>query len=191
MGAGAGGYVTIRLQTDWSQYKKSEKDEDELYRTSELLFEAADTPNRQKPTLPSNPGPPPPKPPTLPAGKVGLGGLRVKDILTFNLYGGTLPGELVGMGAHPDEKVTEELVEAFGGTWVGYSVALAPSGARFNLVADIGLKPKWKKGVVRPFQVIPVVMAFGTDRFVDHYLLALIVAQPTNAQVDTSVTQPY
>ena len=188
MGAGAGGYVTIRLQTDWSLYNK---EKDELYRTSELLFEAAEAPNRAQPTLPPYAGPKPPKPPKRPAGKVGLGGLKTKDVLKFNLYGGTLPGDLVGMGASPDDTITDELCEAFGGTWVGYAIALAPSGARFNLVADITLKPKWKKNVTRPFQVIPVVMAFGTDRFVDHYLLSLIVAQPTNAQVDTSVTQPY
>lgn len=188
MGAGAGGYVTIRLQTDWSQYDFRK---DELSRTSELLFEAAEAPDRARPKLPADAGPPPPKPPKLPAGKVGLGGLRPKDVRSFNLYGGTVPGDLVGMGTAPDDIITDELVEAFGGTWAGFAVALAPSGARFNLVADIVLKPKWKKGVVRPFQVVPVVMAFGTDRFVDHYLLALIVAQPTNAQVDTSVTQPY
>jgi hypothetical protein len=39
--------------------------------------------------------------------------------------------------------------------------------------------------------VIPVVMAFGTDRFVEHYLLAVIAAQETVEKVDTSVTQPY
>lgn len=188
MGAGAGGYITIRLQTDWSQYDDKKN---ELYRTSELLFDAAETPSRIRPTLPKDPGPAPPKPPKLPAGKVGLGGVRPKDVLSFNLYGGTVPGDLTGMGTKPDDGIKDELEDAFGGTWAGFAVALAPSGGRFNLVADITLKPSWKKKAKRPFQIIPVVMAFGTDRFVEHYLLAVIVAQQTVEQVDTSVTQPY
>jgi len=188
MGAGAGGYVTVRLQTDWSSYDSGN---DELSRTSELLFEAAETPDRVRPKLPSSAGPPPPKPGTVPAVKVGLGGLKKEDVLTFNLYGGTLPGDLVGMGTAFDKAITKELEDAFGGAWAGYSVAVAPSGSRFNLVADIKLKPKWKKSGKTPFQIIPVVMALGTDQFVNHYLLALVVAQPTNAQLDTSVTQPY
>jgi hypothetical protein len=34
-------------------------------------------------------------------------------------------------------------------------------------------------------------MAFGTDQFVDHYLLAVVVAQETADKVDTAVVQPY
>jgi hypothetical protein len=53
------------------------------------------------------------------------------------------------------------------------------------------VKPCWKGRAARPFQIIPIVMAFGTDRFVDHYLLAVIAAQETVEQVETSVVQPY
>jgi hypothetical protein len=63
--------------------------------------------------------PPGPPPGPVPAGKLGLGGVRARDVVRFN------------------------------------------------------------------------VMAFGTDRFVDHYLLSVIVAQETVEKVDTSVTQPY
>jgi hypothetical protein len=95
------------------------------------------------------------------------------------------------MGVTSDRGITEELVDAFGDRWAGYAVAVSPTGGRFRLVADISLKPSWKGRAARPFQIIPVVMAFGTDRFVDHYLLAVIAAQATVEQVDTSVVQPY
>ena len=95
------------------------------------------------------------------------------------------------MGVAKDRGVTDELKMAFGGTWAGYAVALAPAGGRFQLITDITLKLRCKGKAKRPFQVIPVVMAFGTDRFIEHYLLAVIAAQETIEKVDTSVTQPY
>jgi len=98
---------------------------------------------------------------------------------------------LTGMGATIDKTITQELCGAFGGRWAGFAVSVAPTGGRFRLVADITLKPNWKGGAARPFKVIPIVMAFGTDRFVDHYLLAIIAAQATVEQVETNVVQPY
>jgi hypothetical protein len=53
------------------------------------------------------------------------------------------------------------------------------------------MKFRRRQSARKPFQVIPVVMAFGTDRFADHYLLSVIVAQDTVEKVDTSVTQPF
>ena len=95
------------------------------------------------------------------------------------------------MGVEKNTAVTDELVDAFGGAWAGFAVALAPAGGRFRIVADITLKFRSKQKARKPFQVTPIVLAFGTDRFIDHYLLSVIVAQETVEKVDTSITQPY
>lgn len=188
MGAGAGGYVKIELVTvkndptslpDW------------LIRTSQLLFSPAETPNRNMPPIPSDPGPTPGKPP---AGKVALGGLKKEEVTKFKLYAYTDKGRtaLTGMGTASDDDIAAEATAAFGGDWAGFAVALGPAGARFGLVADIVLKPHWSgQAAEKPFQIIPVVVAFGTDSFAKHYLLSLIVAQRTLDLVDTAVTQPY
>lgn len=47
--------------------------------------------------------------------------------------------KLAGMGAAKNKDVTDELEHAFGGSWAGFAVALAPAGGRFRLVADITL----------------------------------------------------
>jgi hypothetical protein len=98
---------------------------------------------------------------------------------------------LVGMGTVADSAIRHEAEDVFGGDWAGFAVTAAPSGGRFRLVAELKFKPNWKKKAKRPFQVIPVVMAFGTDLFEDHYLISLVVAQETDERVDTTVTQPY
>ncbi len=96
-----------------------------------------------------------------------------------------------GWGQRGTRRSPKRLENAFGGNWTGFAVALAPVGGRFRLIADITLKFRCKQKAKRPFQVVPIVMAFGTDRFVDHYLLAIVAAQHTVEKVDTSVTQPY
>lgn len=187
MGSGAGGYVRITLQTLLSDY---DDQANRLHRISELSFTGAPIPE----VLPPDgidkidPGPPPG---AVPAGKLGLGGVRPSEVEQFRLFARMSDGSLVGMGVTIDKAITHELGDAFGGRWAGFAVAVSPSGGRFKLVADIRLKPCWKRRAARPFQVIPIVMAFGTDRFVDHYLLALIAAQGTVEKVDTSVVQPY
>jgi hypothetical protein len=212
MGAGAGGYVKIQLlsydntvtsvpsiPTDPNSPKVPG-----LSRTSQLVFTPAETPTNQKDsrpplTLPSNAGPIPGDPP---AGKVALGGLTQDDLRTFNLYAYTDKQltTLTGMGTDLksdaskklNARIAQEAHDAFGGDWAGVAVALGPAGGRFNLVAQIELVPHWPKlGAAKPFQIIPVVVAFGTDSFVNHYLLSLIVAQKTSDLVDTAVTQPY
>ena len=187
MGSGAGGYVRITLTTLLSDYKK---DTERLRRVSELAFTGAPIPPRLPPPkfdeIPD--GPPLP---AVPAGKVGLGGVRVSEIDGFRLFARTHDDGLVDLGVKRDSRITSELCDSFGGRWAGYAVAGAPTGGRFRLVADITLKPPFKGKAQRPFLLIPVVMAFGTDRFVDHYLLAVIAAQPTIEQVETSVVQPY
>jgi hypothetical protein len=197
MGSDTGGYVRLRLETQLSEY---DGQKNVLHRISELGFERAPTPAerqaptlaRIKPSLPKGPGQlPPPKTPPTPAGKVGLGGLKPEQVLAFDLWARMDDDTFVFMDTVPNTEYTEEAVRAFGGNWAGYAVRAAPSGTRFRLVADIQFKPAWTTKAPRPFQVIPVVMAFGTDRFEDHYLLALIVAQKTAQRVDTSVTQPY
>lgn len=190
MGAGEGGYVTITLQTRVSDHAAKA---DELHRVSELRFASAPVPDDPDhadiPGIGSlDPGPPPGMPP---AGKLGLGGVRPRDVVRFALFARLDDDSLAGMGVAGDRRVTDELEDAFGGDWAGFAVALAPMGGRFRLVADITLKPRWKKRARKPFQIVPVVMAFGTDRFVDHYLLAVIVAQETADKVDVRVTQPY
>jgi hypothetical protein len=106
----------------------------------------------------------------------------------------------MGMGTNPDPKfklnldIAGEATQAFGGEWAGFAVALGPAGGRFDLVAQFEFYPRWPgpdRTAVKPFQIIPVVMAFGTDSFASHYLLSLIVAQKTSDLVDTAVTQPY
>lgn len=189
MGGGAGGYIRIFLQTLLSYYDPKT---DQLHRVSELFFTGAPVPGpdqkRPKDIDSANPGPPPGTPP---AGKLGLGGVRPTDVIKFNLFARMDDGTLAGMGLAKDRSVTDELKDAFGGKWAGFSVALAPTGGRFSLVTDITLKFRCKQKAKRPFQVIPVVMAFGTDRFIEHYLLAVIAAQETVEKVDTSVTQSY
>jgi hypothetical protein len=190
MGAGAGGYVRITLRTLLSEYDRTTN---ALHRTSELLFTSAAAPDDPAHARPrdidtAHPGP---APGTPPAGKLGLGGLLPREVVKFNLFARMDDGSLAGMGTAADKGVTAELEDAFGGPWAGFAVALAPAGGRFQLVADITIRPRFRQKAARPFQVIPVVMAFGTDRFVDHYLFAVIAAQQTDEKVDTSVTQPY
>jgi len=187
MGSGAGGYVRITLQTLLSFYDEKAK---RLHRISRLAFTCAPIPtltppkdiDTAPPGLPAGPDP---------VGKLGLGGVRPSEVEQFRLFAQMHDGGLTGMGVSGDKKITHELTDAFGGRWAGYSVAVSPTGGRFTLVADIIVKPCWKGRAVRPFQIIPIVMAFGTDRFVDHYLLAVIAAQGTVEQVETSVVQPY
>jgi hypothetical protein len=190
MGAGAGGYVTITLQTLLSKFGETAG---HLHRVSELSFKGAPVPDDPAHEAPrdiakADPGPPPAWPP---AAKLGLGGVKPRDVAAFNLFARLDDGSLSGMGLQKNAAVTEELEDAFGGTWAGFAVALAPTGGRFRLVADITLKFRIKQKAKKPFQVTPIVMAFGTDRFVDHYLLSVIVAQETVEKVDTSVTQPF
>ena len=186
MGGGTGGYVQITLRTLLSDYKDGK-----LHRISELSFQSAMVPADRKASPALKRANVALAPDTIPAGKLGLGGVRPRDVLTFNLYALMDDDGPADMGLAPAKSVTDELEHAFGGTWAGFAVALAPSGGRFKLVADIDLKFRCKQRATRPFQVIPVVMAFGTDRFIDHYLLAVIAAQETVEKVDTSVTQPY
>lgn len=190
MGAGAGGYLTITLRTRLSEY---DPQTDELHRISELSFMGAPVPDDSAHRPPTDlkkipPGPPPGSPP---AAKLGLGGVRPRDVQEFNLYARMDDDSLVSMGVQHDKGITVELEDAFGGHWAGYGVGLAATGGRFSLVADITVKPAWKKKARKPFQIIPVVIAFGTDRFVDHYLLAVVAAQQTVEKVDISVTQSY
>ena len=187
MGSGAGGYVRITLQTLSSSYDEKAG---RLHRISELAFTGAPIPTPGPPEDIQKLHPGPPAGPH-PAGKMGLGGVRPSDIVQFHLFARMPDGGVVGMGLTRDKAITQELCGAFGGRWAGFAVAMAPTGGRFKLVADITLKPRWQGGAARPFQVIPIVMAFGTDRFVDHYLLAVIAAQATVEQVETSVVQPY
>ena len=100
-------------------------------------------------------------------------------------------GSLTDMGLTAAQHVTDELCGAFGGRWAGFAVSVSPMGARFKTIADITLKPNWEGGAALPFKIIPIVMAYGTDKFVDHYLLAVIAAQATREQVETTVVQPY
>ena len=187
MGSGAGGYVRITLQTLLSFYDESAE---RLHRISQLAFTGAPIPTPAAPKDIDKIDPGPPAGPQ-PAGKLGLGGVRPGDVDQFRLFARMDDDSLTGMGVTSDTAITRELCGAFGGRWAGYTVAVSPTGGRFKLVADITLKPRWKGRAVRPFQIIPIVMAFGTDRFVDHYLLAVIAAQPTVEQVETSVVQPY
>jgi hypothetical protein len=188
MGAGAGGYVQITLQTLQSEYDLKTH---QLHRVSELSFAGAPVPIDRKVSSALKRADVALAPDTVPAGKLGLGSVRPRDVLTFNLYALMDDGSPADMGLTAAKTVTDELEHAFGGTWAGFAVALAPGGGRFKLVADITLKFRCRQRAKRPFQIIPVVMAFGTDRFVDHYLLAVIAAQETVEKVDTSVTQPY
>jgi hypothetical protein len=189
MGAGAGGYVKITLQTLLSSVEAT----GHLHRISELSFAGAPVPDDAGHQPPRDveridPGPPPA---AVPAGKLGLGGVKPRDVTRFNLFARLDDGSLAGMGVRPSRAVTGELEDAFDGPWAGFAVALAPEGGRFRLVADITLRLRGKQRARKPFQVVPVVMAFGTDRFVEHYLLSVIVAQHTGEKVDTSVTQPF
>lgn len=197
MGSDTGGYVRLRLETQVSQYDAAKG---VLRRVSELGFERAPSPagraapalTREKPRLPRGPGAlPGPRIPPTPAGKVALGGLSKTDVVAFDLWARMDDDAPLFMDTVPDDAITEEARDVFGGKWAGFAVRAAPSGTRFRLLADVQFKPSWKPKASRPFQVIPVVMAFGTDRLQDHYLLALIVAQKTEERVDTSVTQPF
>jgi hypothetical protein len=187
MGSGAGGYVQITLRTLLSDYKNGS-----LHRISELSFTSAPVPGPEhNPPSPSgqlNPGL------TLgdpPAGKLGLGGVKPDNVGTFNLFARLDDGTLSDMGAVAHKGFSKELRDTFGGDWAGFAVSLAPAGGRFKLVADITFNPSFNQKAKRPLHVIPVVMAFGTDKFVDHYLFAVIAAQQTGEKIDTSVTQPY
>lgn len=188
MGSGAGGYVNITLQTLLSEYDHKTR---RLHRVSELSFIGAPIPSAGPPKDIGAVAAGPRAGSGRPAGKLGLGGVRPGEVEDFRLFAQMPDGSLTGMGATDDKAITEELVDAFGGRWAGFAVSMAPTGGKFKLVADIRVKPCWKGRAARPFQVIPIVMAFGTDRFVDHYLLALIAAQKTVEQVGTSVVQPY
>jgi hypothetical protein len=215
MGSDTGGYVRLRLETHVSHYDDKTG---VLRRVSELGFERAPSPvgrtlkmrrtsgpatgsGAPAPTAPVAPTAPaavaatsaaaPPKTRPLPAGKVALGGLDRSEVTAFSLRARMDDDTSVDMNVEPDDEFGDEARRAFGGKWAGFAVRAAPAGTRFRLEADIQFKPCWPRKAKRPFQVVPVVMAFGTDRFEDHYLLALIVAQKTKELVDTSVTQPF
>lgn len=215
MGAGAGGYVTIKLLTFDNTVTSVLSNPDDpnspkvpkVSRISQLLFTPEVTPKRKDgnkdgdrplPVLPSSSGPTPGNPP---AGKVALGGLKQDDVKKFNLYAYTdkPPMTLTGMGTDLksetskklNARIAQDASDAFGGEWAGFAVALGPAGGRFDLVAEIELLPRWQGLAAKPFQIIPVVVAFGTDSFTNHYLLSFIVAQKTSDLVDTAVTQPY
>lgn len=197
MGSDTGGYVRLKLETQVSKYDDSKGI---LRRRSLLGFERAPSPpspvapalTKDERQLPRGPGAlPGPKTPPTPAGKVALGGLHKNEVISFALWALMDDDKPMIMNTVPDDPITDEAVDTFGGKWAGFAVLAAPSGTRFRLITDISFKPSWKAKAYRPFQVVPVVMAFGTDRFEDHYLLALIVAQKTEERVDTSVTQPY
>jgi hypothetical protein len=187
MGSGAGGYVRITLQTLLSEYDTKART---LHRISELSFAGAPIPTAAPPknlaAIAQGPSAGP-----VAAGKLGLGGVRPAEVQAFRLFAHLDDDSLTGMGLSNNKEITQELVDAFGGRWAGFTVGMTPTGGRFRLVADITLKPCWKGRAARPFQIIPIVMAFGTDRFVDHYLLAVIAAQETVEQVETNVVQPY
>jgi hypothetical protein len=186
MGSGAGGYIRITLQTLLSDYDEKAR---RLHRISELSFSGAPIPTVKPPEgLDKIDGGLPPG--AQVAGKLGLGGVRPGEVKQFRLFARLDDGGLIGIGATNDKTITAELVDAFGGRWAGFAVSMAPTGSRFKLVADITVKPCWKGRAAKPFQVIPIVMAFGTDRFVDHYLLALIAAQLTHEKLETNVVQP-
>lgn len=188
MGSGAGGYVTIQVITSRNDPNSAPGS---LIRTSQLIFTPAGTPSRPLPPIPNDAGPIPGNPP---AAKVALGGLKQAEVTRFNLYAFTDPKRttLMGLGTAPSQAIAAEASLAFGGDWAGYALALGPAGGRFDLVTDVVLEPHWiGQRANKPFQVIPVVVAFGTDSFIDHYLLSLIVAQKTLDLVDTAVTQPY
>src|SRR5262245_4650230 len=125
MGTGAGGYVKITLQTLSSAYDPASE---QVHRISELLFTSAPTPDDPGHQPPpdigtANPGPPPAK---LPAGKLGLGGIRPRDVVKFNLFARMDDDTLAGMGVGADRGITRELEDAFGGRWAGFAVAVAP-----------------------------------------------------------------
>jgi len=187
MGSGAGGYVRLTLQTLLSEYNSTTG---LLHRISELAFTGAPIPAVEPPRdFPKPNGGLPPG--AKPAGKLGLGGVRPAEIQQFRLFARMEDGSLTDMGLTAAQHVTDELCGAFGGRWAGFAVSVSPMGARFKTIADITLKPNWEGGAALPFKIIPIVMAYGTEQFVDHYLLALIAAQATREQVETSVVQPY
>src|SRR5436189_102875 len=131
------------------------------------------------------------RPGAQPAGKLGLGGVRQSEIQQFRLFARMEDGSLTDMGLTAAQHVTDELCGAFGGRWAGFAVSVSPMGARFKIIADITLKPNREGGAALPVKIIPIVMAYGTDKFVDHYPLAVIAAQATREQVETTVVQPF
>ena len=190
MGAGAGGYVTITLQTLLSKYGEPAG---HLHRVSELSFRGAPVPDDPAHEPPrdiakADPGPPPAWPP---AGKLGLGGVKPRDVATFNLFARLDDGSLSGMGVQKNAAVTEELEHAFGGHGRASPWRSLPREAASGSwpISPSSSGPSRRRG--SRSRSLPIVMAFGTDRFVDHYLLSVIVAQETVEKVDTSVTQPY
>ena len=187
MGSGAGGYVRLTLQTLLSEY---DRNTGFLHRISELAFTGAPIPTVGPPNLPKPNGSGLP-PGAQPAGKLGLGSVRQSEIQQFRLFARMEDGSLTDMGLTAAQHVTDELCGAFGGRWAGFAVSVSPMGARFKIIADITLKPNWEGGAALPFKIIPIVMAYGTDKFVDHYLLAVIAAQATREQVETTVVQPF
>jgi hypothetical protein len=201
MGAGAGGYVQITLQTLKSDFFPATPailgplptpgSPPLLHRISRLSFAGAQIPGKERDHPLKLPDPlAAPTPGSPPAGKVGLG-LDARHV-KFRLFAELQDTTLADMGATPDAAITTELQTAFGGTWAGYTVALAPAGGRFRLVAELSITSPFDGGTaVKPFKVIPVVMAFGTDEFAKHYLLSVVVAQPTDEKVDTVLIQPY
>src|SRR6185503_8853722 len=133
MGGGAGGYVTITLQTLLSKFGEPAG---HLHRVSELSFKSAPIPDDPTHELPrdiarADPGPPPAWPA---AGKVGLGGVKPRDVAAFNLFARLDDGSLAGMGVQKNAAVTEELEDASGGCWAGFAWALPPPGGRSRLV---------------------------------------------------------
>ena len=193
MGTGTGGYVTINLQTYLSKWTGSD-----LKRQSKLFFEPAPTPLRTPLNLLATS---PPAPGDPPAAKIGVG-VKKQDVPSFKLFAdvdgnGT---SWIDLGAVQRDTITDELKKTFPDyDWAGYALALGPSGSKFNVAAAITFKLNFHgtvtggtKKIKRPFKLIPIVLALGTDQFADHHLLSVVVAHPIDdILIDTTVTQPY
>ncbi|MBI3107753.1 MAG: hypothetical protein HYY95_19670 [Candidatus Rokubacteria bacterium] len=97
--------------------------------------------------------------------------------------------EVAGMKLTPSAQVSREFQQSFGAgpgeKWVGFPTAGKPVllGLGFETKLKITFKPRAKAS----FQLVPVVLAFGSQDLTRHYVLGVSALTPGKPMVDSFV----
>ena len=97
--------------------------------------------------------------------------------------------EVAGMRLAPSAKVSKQFQQSFGASpqekWVGFPTVGKPVllGLGFKTTLKITFRPRAKAG----FQLVPIVLAFGSQDLTKHYVLGVSALTPGQPLVDSFV----
>jgi hypothetical protein len=97
--------------------------------------------------------------------------------------------EVAGMKLAPSAKVSKQFQQSFGAAsqekWVGFPSLGKPVllGIGFKTTLKITFRPRTKAG----FQLVPIVLAFGSQDLTRHYVLGVSALTPGKPFVDSFV----